>query len=86
MRNGIISFQLHQFRLWETLRGVAGGFPEPLTRSLERARQWHRQYLKSIIERDVPDIAGRWISIFRSWSGCFWCACCRVGIATPRSG
>lgn len=39
------------------LRLVAGGYPEPLTRSPVRARQWHRQYLNSIIERDVQDIA-----------------------------
>lgn len=38
-------------------RVVRGGYPEPLTRSPERARQWHRQYLKSIIDRDVKDIA-----------------------------
>lgn len=38
-------------------RIVAGGYPEPLTRTPERARQWHRQYLKSIIDRDVHDIA-----------------------------
>ena len=38
-------------------RVVSGGYPEPLTRSSARARQWHRQYLKSIIERDVQDIA-----------------------------
>ena len=38
-------------------RLVAGGYPDPLTRSPARARQWHRQYLKSIIERDVQDVA-----------------------------
>lgn len=38
-------------------RLVAGGYPEPLTRTPGRARQWHRQYLRSIIERDVQDIA-----------------------------
>ena len=38
-------------------RMVAGGYPEPLTRSVARARQWHRAYLKSIIDRDVQDIA-----------------------------
>lgn len=38
-------------------RLIAGGYPEPLTRAPERARQWHRNYLKSIIERDVHDIA-----------------------------
>ena len=38
-------------------RLVAGGYPEPLTRSPLRAQQWHRQYLRSIIERDVADTA-----------------------------
>jgi len=38
-------------------RIVEGGYPEPLTRSPVRARQWHRQYLKAMIERDVKDIA-----------------------------
>ncbi|MSU49684.1 MAG: DUF4143 domain-containing protein [Opitutus sp.] len=38
-------------------RLVAGGYPEPLTRTPERARQWHRQYLRALIERDVQDIA-----------------------------
>ena len=38
-------------------RLIEGGYPEPLTRSPQRARQWHRQYLKSIIERDVQDVA-----------------------------
>ena len=38
-------------------RLVAGGYPEPLTRSPARARQWHRQYLRTLIERDVQDIA-----------------------------
>jgi len=32
-------------------RLLAGGYPEPLTRSLTRARQWHRQYLRTIIDR-----------------------------------
>ena len=36
---------------------VAGGYPEPLARDPERARQWHRNYVRSIIERDVQDIA-----------------------------
>lgn len=35
---------------------VAGGYPEPLTRSSHRARQWHRQYLRNVIERDVQDV------------------------------
>jgi len=38
-------------------RMLAGGYPEPLSRPPGRARQWHRQYVKSIIERDVQDIA-----------------------------
>jgi len=38
-------------------RVVSGGYPEPLSRTPERARQWHRQYLRSIIDRDVHDIA-----------------------------
>lgn len=38
-------------------RLVAGGYPEPLTRSSARARQWHRQYLHGIIERDVREVA-----------------------------
>ncbi|MCY3767552.1 MAG: ATP-binding protein [Gemmatimonadetes bacterium] len=38
-------------------RLVAGGFPEPLTRTPVRSRQWHRQYLRSIIDRDVQDVA-----------------------------
>jgi predicted AAA+ superfamily ATPase len=38
-------------------RLVAGGYPEPLTRSPERARPWHRTYLRTLVERDVRDIA-----------------------------
>ncbi len=38
-------------------RLVAGGYPEPLTRAPVRSRQWHRQYLRSIIDRDVQDVA-----------------------------
>ena len=38
-------------------RLAAGGYPEPLTRAPSRARQWHRQYVRSIIERDVADVA-----------------------------
>jgi len=38
-------------------RLVAGGYPEPLARSPRRARQWHRQYLHGIVERDVRDVA-----------------------------
>ena len=38
-------------------RLVAGGYPEPLRRSPTRARQWRRQYLQSIIERDIREVA-----------------------------
>lgn len=38
-------------------RVVAGGFPEALTRSPVRARTWHREYLRSLLERDVQDVA-----------------------------
>lgn len=37
-------------------RLVSGGYPEPLTRSPARARQWHRQYVQSIVDRDVLDV------------------------------
>jgi predicted AAA+ superfamily ATPase len=38
-------------------RVVAGGFPEAVARTPTRARSWHREYLRSLIERDVQDIA-----------------------------
>lgn len=38
-------------------RVVAGGFPEAVRRTPERARAWHRQYLRAILERDVRDVA-----------------------------
>ena len=38
-------------------RLVAGGYPEPLTRTPRRARQWRRQYLRSMLERDVREAA-----------------------------
>lgn len=38
-------------------RVVRGGYPAALTRSAERARQWHRQYLRAVLERDVADVA-----------------------------
>ena len=34
-----------------------GGYPEPNRRSPRRARQWYRQYLNAIVQRDVRDIA-----------------------------
>lgn len=37
-------------------RLTSGGYPEPLTRSPARARQWHRQYVRSIVDRDVMDV------------------------------
>ncbi len=38
-------------------RLLAGGYPEPINRAHHHARQWHQQYLRSIIERDVQDVA-----------------------------
>ncbi|MBD3895456.1 ATP-binding protein [Halomonas sp. ML-15] len=34
-----------------------GGYPEPNRRRPHRARQWYRQYLNAIVQRDVRDIA-----------------------------
>ena len=36
---------------------LSGGFPEAARRSVPRAQDWLRQYLESIIERDVMDVA-----------------------------
>jgi predicted AAA+ superfamily ATPase len=37
---------------------AGGGYPEALARRTERRRQaWHRAYVESIVERDVPEIA-----------------------------
>jgi predicted AAA+ superfamily ATPase len=38
-------------------RVVTGGFPEAVARSGARARTWHREYLRTLIERDVQDVA-----------------------------
>jgi len=38
-------------------RIVAGGFPEAVARSPTRARSWHREYLRMLLERDVQDVA-----------------------------
>ena len=38
-------------------RLVAGGYPEACFRPPQRARRWQRQYLQSIIERDIQDVA-----------------------------
>lgn len=36
---------------------LAGGFPEAVARTPGRARAWHRSYLRTLIERDVRDVA-----------------------------
>lgn len=36
---------------------VVGGFPEAVARAPARARTWHREYLRTLIERDVRDVA-----------------------------
>lgn len=38
-------------------RILAGGFPEAVRRSPQRARSWHRQYLEAILEKDVREVA-----------------------------
>jgi len=38
-------------------RLVTGGYPRVLARAPGRVRQWHRQYLREIIERDVQEVA-----------------------------
>jgi predicted AAA+ superfamily ATPase len=38
-------------------RILAGGYPEAMKRNPSRARTWHRQYLDSIMEKDVKDVA-----------------------------
>lgn len=38
-------------------RLVAGGYPEAVRRTPNRARTWQKQYLRSIIERDIRDVA-----------------------------
>lgn len=38
-------------------RLVTGGYPEAVTRSPKRARRWQQQYLHSIIQRDIRDVA-----------------------------
>lgn len=40
-----------------TRRVVMGGFPEPVSRGLVRAKQWYQQYLSAMVERDVRDVA-----------------------------
>lgn len=36
---------------------LAGGYPESVFRNPERAERWKRNYLRSVVERDVRDIA-----------------------------
>jgi len=36
---------------------VAGGYPESIKRDLERADRWKRNYVQSVVERDIQDIA-----------------------------
>ncbi|MFT3792164.1 MAG: AAA family ATPase [Rudaea sp.] len=38
-------------------RIVSGGFPEAVARTPTRARAWHRAYLRTLIERDVREVA-----------------------------
>lgn len=38
-------------------RLFAGGYPEASRRKPARARAWHREYVRSIVERDVADVA-----------------------------
>ena len=38
-------------------RLITGGYPEAARRSASRSRGWHREYLRSIVERDVHDVA-----------------------------
>jgi len=47
----------HRGKLSLPQRLVAGGYPEACFRTPPRARRWQQQYLKSIIERDIQDIA-----------------------------
>ncbi len=38
-------------------RIIAGGYPEAFKRSPDRSYRWQRQYIQSIIERDIHDIS-----------------------------
>ena len=38
-------------------RLLVGGYPEAARRAPARAREWHREYVRSIVERDVRDVA-----------------------------
>jgi predicted AAA+ superfamily ATPase len=36
---------------------VGGGFPDAIARTSDRMRSWHREYLRTLLERDVRDVA-----------------------------
>lgn len=36
---------------------VAGGYPEAIDRAPARARAWHQNYMRAVVERDVKDVA-----------------------------
>lgn len=38
-------------------RLLSGGYPEAYKRTPTRTRSWHREYLRSIVDRDVRDVA-----------------------------
>lgn len=38
-------------------RLLSGGYPEANKRTPTRARSWHREYIRSIVDRDVRDVA-----------------------------
>jgi predicted AAA+ superfamily ATPase len=38
-------------------RVIAGGFPEAIARTPARARMWHREYVRTMVDRDVQDVA-----------------------------
>jgi uncharacterized protein len=38
-------------------RVMTGGFPEAVARTGARMRTWHREYLRTLVERDVQDVA-----------------------------
>jgi uncharacterized protein len=38
-------------------RLLTGGFPEAVARTPDRARVWHRSYIKTLIERDARDVS-----------------------------
>ena len=38
-------------------RLASGGYPNAVERSPERAQVWHRQYLRTLMERDIRDVA-----------------------------